>query len=104
MQEIKDFESVNDILDFAIDREQEAVDFYTAVAARVEKQWMAKIFTQYAKEEKGHKAKLQAVKKGQKMVGAKTTVQDLKIADYMAPVEVTENMGYQQMLIVAMSR
>ena len=104
MQEIKDFESVDDILNFAIDREQEAVDFYTEVAAKVEKQWMAKIFTQYAKEEKGHKAKLQAIKMGEKLLAARDKVIDLKVGDYLADVEVGEAMSYQQILIVAMKR
>ena len=104
MAEIKDFDSVDDILDFAIDREQEAVDFYTDSAAKVDKPWMQQVLMQFAKEEKGHKAKLQAVKKGEKMLSAKNQVMDLKVGDYLADVQVSENMTYQQILIVAMKR
>jgi rubrerythrin len=104
MTEIREFNSVDDILDFAINREQEAVDFYTEAAASVDKEWMKKVFLGFAKEEKGHKAKLQAVQRGKKILMPDKEVQNLKIADYLAAVDVTPNMGYQQVLIVAMNR
>lgn len=101
---MKEFESVDDILDFAIDREQEAVDFYTNAAGTVEKDWMKQVFEQFAREEKGHKAKLQAVKKGAKLMPHQEKVMDLKVGDYLAEVELAETMTYQQMLILAMKR
>ncbi len=104
MAEIRDFESVDDILDFAIEREQEAVDFYTESAAKIDKDWMKQVLEQFAREEKGHKAKLQAVKKGQKLLSHREEVMDLKVGDYLADVEVGPNMSYQQILIVAMKR
>jgi rubrerythrin len=104
MGELKEWESLDDILDFAIEREQEAVDFYGDTAARSSQDWMKKIFEQFAREEKGHKAKLQAVKKGNKALSAAKKVHDMKMADYLAPVEVSGDMSYQQILIVAMKR
>ena len=104
MSEIKAFDSVDDILDFAIDREQVAVDFYLGLADTMEKDWMKKVFTQFAKEEKGHKAKLMAVKKGKRMVSAAEKVQDLKIGDYLVDVEPAADMSYQQVLVIAMKR
>jgi rubrerythrin len=56
---MKEFTNLNDILDFAIAREQGAVDFYTRLSGDVSNSEMKDIFLQFAKEEMGHKAFLQ---------------------------------------------
>ena len=99
---MSNFCSVDEALDFAIDKEQEAHDFYTDLAGKMDKQWMAQIFMDFAKEEAGHKEKLLAVKSGGKMEPAKENVVDLKIADYLAEVDPDTADDYQKALIVAM--
>ncbi len=94
--------SVNEILDFAIGKEEEAAAFYTDLAGRVDKPWMKKVFQDFANEEKGHKAKLEAVKEGKQLEPAKDKVLDLKLADYLVEDEISPDMDYQQALIVAM--
>ena len=94
--------SVNEILDFAIGKEEEAAAFYTDLAGRVDKPWMKKVFQDFANEEKGHKAKLEAVKQGKQLEPAKDKVLDLKLADYLVEDEISPDMDYQQALIVAM--
>lgn len=59
------FSSVEEILDFAIEREIEANKFYTELAERMERPEMRKVFEDFAKEELGHKTKLEAVKQGE---------------------------------------
>ena len=44
------FESVDAVLDFAIKREEEAFDFYTDLAGRVERAHMRELFEQFARE------------------------------------------------------
>jgi len=95
----------DEILDFAINGEQEAVDFYTDLAGKMEAPSMKKVFEDFAKEEMGHKAKLQKVQAGGELVLSTGTTPDLKIGDYL--VEVDENLtdlDYQQALIVAMKK
>jgi rubrerythrin len=104
MPEPKDWNSVDEILDFAIEREQEAADFYEAAADQASSEWMKKIFRQYAKEELGHKAKLQNVKKGKKALSAAGKIGDLKMADSLVAVEPAGDMSYQQILVLAMKR
>lgn len=96
------FDSVDKILDFAIQKEQEAADFYTDLANKMEVEYMKEIFNQFASEEKGHKAKLIAVKDGKQMLGAEERVQDLKIGDNLVDIELTRGLGYQEALILAM--
>lgn len=98
------FKSVDEALDFAIEREQEAADFYTDLASRAEHQHMSEVFTGFAGEEMGHKAKLESVKSGQKLLSAEKKVQDLKLGDYLveAPASAKSDLTYQDALILAM--
>ncbi len=104
MADPKDWNSVDEILDFAIEREEEAAKFYQETADQVSSDWMKKIFLQYAKEELGHRAKLQNVKKGKKALSASGKIGDMKMADYLVAVEATGDMSYQQILVLAMKR
>jgi rubrerythrin len=96
--------SVDAILDFAIEREEESHRFYTNLAHIIEKPEMRKIFEQFAKEELGHKEKLLGIKRGKLMLPAAKKVTDLKIADYVVDVAVGSDMSYQEALIVAMKK
>jgi len=96
--------SVDGILDFAIEREEESAQFYTNLAAKVENAVMCKVFQDFAREEKGHKAKLQAIKQGKLLLPAARKVADLKIADYVVDVAPSTEMTYQQALILAMKK
>ncbi len=95
---------VNEILDFAIAEEQKAADFYTDLAGKMAKPAMKKIFEGFAREELGHKAKLEAVKGGQKLLSSAAKVADLKIGDYLIEVEADGDLDYQKALIVAMKK
>jgi rubrerythrin len=99
------FDSVNEILDFAIQKEQEAADYYTELSQKMDTQWMKETFLNFAAEEKGHKTKLLEVKKGNMLLGEKSNVMDLKISDYIAQEDPeTQDFIYQDALIIAMLR
>jgi len=96
------FNSIDEVLDFAINAEQEAVDFYNQLAENSKTEDMKFVFTSFAQEEIAHKARLTQIKKeGSFKVEAKK-IADLKISDYISEVKVTPNMTYQEALVVAM--
>jgi rubrerythrin len=101
---MENFESVDAVLDFAIEREQEASVFYTDLAAKVKRPDMKTLFEQFAEEEKGHKAKLQGVKQGRQLLPAERQVLDLQMSDYLVFEKPTEEMTYQNALILAMKK
>ena len=101
MSELK---SVDEILDFAINGEQEASDWYTDLAGKVSQDWMKKVFLGFAKEELGHKAKLESIKAGNKLFPAQKKVLDLKLSDYLVDAEVSADLSYQDALILAMKK
>ena len=96
--------TVDEILDYAIDQEQQAADFYEDVAQRAETAGMKQILLDFSEEEKRHKKILQAVKAGEHELTPEQEVLDLKISDYMVEVDVTSDISYQDALIIAMKR
>jgi rubrerythrin len=47
---MEQWKSVDEILDFAIGQEEQAAQFYTDLAGRMDRPWMSKIFSDFAKD------------------------------------------------------
>jgi len=101
----KTFGSVDAVLDFAIAREAEASEFYTALAAKMDVPAMKQAFEDFAKEEQGHKVKLEAVKRGEYQFGTGAAqVRGLGLADYLVEGEPKADMSYAEALVLAMKK
>lgn len=99
------FKSIDDILDFAINAEQEAVDFYTELANMMNNPQMKATFLEFAKEEINHKAKLMKVKEEKVFYSDDNEkITDLKIADYTVSVKPSPEMEYADALVLAMKK
>ena len=101
---MKEFDSIDDILDFAINAEQEAVNFYTSLGDHSKNTSMKKVFIDFAQEEMKHKSMLIGVKENQKFDMPDFKIMDLKIADYLVNVKPTVSMTYEEALILAMQK
>lgn len=101
---MKEFNSVDDILEFAIINEQQAVDFYKALALKTNNDDMRQTFEKFAVEEIGHKAKLTKIKEEKIFTVGKEIIQDLHLSDYVDNVNPSAEMSYQDALILAMKR
>lgn len=99
---MNNFGSVDEVLEFAIGKEEEAAQFYTDLAAKMERPAMRKVFEDFAREELGHKKKLADVKQGKRLISAEKKVADLKVGDYLVEVKPRAGMDYQEALILAM--
>ena len=98
------FKSVNEILDFAINAEQEAVEFYSGLADNAKNNEMKAVFNEFAQEEMKHKARLMNIKETGIMEKGTEKVMDLKVSDYVVAVAATPDMPYSDALIVAMKK
>ncbi|MCP4605704.1 MAG: ferritin family protein [Proteobacteria bacterium] len=97
--------TVDEILEFAIDSEQSAVDLYMGLAAQAKSSGIKKTFEEYAQEERGHKSKLQEVKAGKRFFSSsEPPVLDLKISDYTVDKEPGPDADYQTVLLFAMKK
>jgi len=101
---MKRFASVEELLDFAIGEEVAAAQFYLELAARVDRPWMKRVFEDFAAEERGHKAKLEAVRRGGAKGLPREAVLDLGIGDYLVDVSPEPGMDYQRALTLAMKK
>ncbi|HSW00294.1 MAG TPA: ferritin family protein [Sedimentisphaerales bacterium] len=101
----KTFGSVNAVLDFAIAGEIEASEFYTALAGKMDAPAMKKAFLDFAREEQGHRARLDAVKRGEYSFGAGAgQLMGLGLAEYLVEGEPSEGMSYAEALVLAMKK
>ena len=100
-----EFNSVDEILDYAIAREEDAALFYTDLAAKMDKPALQQVFRDFAKEEYKHKAMLQNIKKDKSLEPSREIILDLKIAEYVEEVQESDSdFNYQKALILAMNR
>ena len=96
--------TVDEILDFAIEQEQGAVDLYTGLAENAKNPGIKKAFLDFANEERGHKTKLQEVKNGNRFLSSSSKVLDLKIDTYTVEQELGPEADYQATLLFAMKK
>ncbi len=101
---MKTFNSIDEVLDFAMKSEQDAVDFYTALAEKMQNDEMKAVFLQFAQEEVGHKARLQRIKDDKLFDMEVEKVNDLKISDYVVTTKASADMEYADALVLAMKR
>jgi rubrerythrin len=101
---MREFNNINEILDFAIGEEQAAVDFYLHLASQSKNKQTKQIFEEYAEEEMGHKAKLTGIKESGIFKLGDEKVRDLRIAEYLVDVKPTAGMTYQDALVLAMKK
>jgi len=100
------FGSIDEILTFAIDKENEAVSFYRDQAAKATKASLKEIFESFAKEEEKHAALLSDISGNKEKIESYEfkKIPDLKISDYMVEKDYEEGMPMPEILKVAMKR
>ena len=96
--------SIDEIMDFAIRMEEESYELYIDLAKNMNSENLREIFFQFSLEEQEHKEKLITIKNNRSFAHVTREILDLKIADYIVDVEIEPEMGYQQVLIVAMKK
>lgn len=94
----------DEIVQFAIDGEQEAIDAYTTASEVVSRGNVKAMLLGLARQEEMHKKRLQSIDRERIAEAAIVNVPDLKIADYMDDVTISAGMDYQDILAVAMKR
>lgn len=96
------YNTVNEILDYAIANEEAAARFYTELSEKASHDHIKQVFLSFAEEERGHKEKLEKIKAGQTLLTAQARVSDLKIGDYLEDPEPKTDMDYKDALVIAM--
>jgi rubrerythrin len=100
------FESFEEIIHFAIEKEKEAVNFYEEAGSLEPYAWAKETFKGFAGEERKHQALLEGFLKGEKAVsGYKFKwIPDIKRSNYMVDMKYEKGMPYTDALRLAMKR
>jgi rubrerythrin len=99
-----EFVSLREIIDYAVQKEEEAMEFYQGLAAKVKHAAVAEELRKMAAVEQGHRDRLKNMDMSAGFTGGKPPKEDLKIADYLVDVEPGPNMSYRDVVQVAMKR
>jgi rubrerythrin len=102
------FDSLEAIVDFAIEKEKEAAQFYSGLAKEEAFSGAKDMFLDFAREEAKHQKLLHDFKsKGftQAMKDYKLKwIKDIKRSDYVVELEYRKGMAYNEILMLAMKR
>ena len=103
------FENIEDIIDFAIEKEREAAEFYQKISNDEEDfSGSKKMFEEFAAEEQKHEKILQEFKtegitKSLEEYKLKW-ITDIKRSDYLVDLDYEQGMPYNEILLLAMKR
>jgi rubrerythrin len=100
------FNSFEEILDFAIERERQSVDFYRKLMERDSFPASRQSLGELAEEEKKHQTLLEEFKKGNRSVVEYKYVwiPDIKRSDYLVDTQYEPGMDFIEILRLAMKR
>jgi len=98
------FKNIDEILKFAISRENAAVALYTDCADEATSQELKQTFLDFAKEEKKHAAMLSDISGNKAKIDSYEfkKIPDLKISDYMVEASYEKGMPMPEILKLAM--
>ena len=96
-----DFSTFNDVIVFAIRREEEAVKTYGDLLEIAQEESARKLLLDLRDEEKNHKRILQGLTEARAEATAGKDVRDLKVSDYLLAEPLDPAMNFQDLLIFA---
>lgn len=99
-----ELKNLKETINFALDKEKEAVEFYNKCSNLTKRTGMKEAFLEIAEEEKKHVRMLENFKPEQIEKIKLKIIPDLKISDYLVDMEFEPDMSYQKLLILAMKR
>lgn len=96
-----DLSSFQDILKFAISREEEAIASYGKMSEKTQSPGLKELLLELQEEEKNHKRLLEGITDSKIESFEIKEIPDLKISDYLTEETPAEKMTFQDLLIYA---
>jgi rubrerythrin len=102
------FKDLNEIIDFAIQKEIEAAEFYETVSKEEGLSGAKEMLIEFSAQERKHQQLLETFKTqglGQSLKDYKLKwIKDIRRSDYVVELQHKPGMGYNELLILAMKR
>jgi rubrerythrin len=103
-----DFQNLQEIIQFAIEKEIEAAEFYESVSREESMSGSREMLQEFALEEKKHRKMLEAFVAGGVTEGLEDYefkwIKDIKRSDYTVDLTYEKGMGYNDLLLMAAQR
>lgn len=101
-----EFSSIEDIIQYAIDKEIEAAEFYETAAESVKLEGAKGVLREYAAEERKHEQILKDLKSNQAKISSYKfeKIQDIQRSDFLVEMEYRPDMDYVDLMRLAMKR
>ena len=96
--------SVDSVVNFAIQKEEKAMEFYQKCAERAKNQGIKTFFQEMVDEEKRHRDLLQGLNPSALDDIKLEKVEDLRISDYLIDIQFEDDLTYQEALTLAMKK
>jgi rubrerythrin len=96
--------SFDDVVGFAIEKEEAAMSFYQKCADRAKNPGIKEFFVEMVAEERKHRDLLQMTDINALEKVKLEKVEDLKLSDYMVDVAFRDDLTYQEALALAMKK
>ncbi len=96
--------SMDDVVNFAIEKEEKAMEFYQKCADRAKNPGIKQFFKEMVEEEERHRNMLKDLNPLNLGAVKLETIEDLQISDYLVEVKFKEDITYQEALTLAMKR
>lgn len=101
---MKNSNSVDDILLYAIKSEKETAEFYLRLSTRARNLKTKRIFEQYAREEFTHVVRLTKVRDRKPYENMEEQLSDFKLSNYVLDLKPDSNLSYSGELALAMRK
>jgi rubrerythrin len=99
-----DEKKFKEMIQFAIEKEIEAFNFYTSASRVAKYSGTKELFLDLAKQEEGHRKLLENLNMERIARTRIEKIPDLKISDYMVDAEFRPDLSYAELLRIAMKR
>ena len=98
-------ETIEQVLDFAIERENDACVFYQAWADKSDNPTLNKVFLELAEQERQHREKLSAIRKGRTVFRFKDgCFPKIHLLDFVVEARLGPDLNLEDALALAMQR
>ena len=102
------FNNLTEIIDFAIEKEKEAAEFYLSISKQEQFSGKQEMRLEFSAQERNHQKLLESLKAGKagkELEGYKFKwIKDIKRSDYVVEIKYRPGMPYNELLMLAMKR
>ena len=97
-------EKFNEIIDFAVQAEKDAVEFYSDLQTKTKFEAIKDMLKEFEMFERGHIVQLEKIREQGLENLVEKEIHDLTLSDYLVEGEPSDDMDFEDIILIAMKR